>query len=576
MIPAQKTVPLKIRTLIISISTVFCIIITRLIFLQVYHVHFFTKKSHNNFTRYEYLSSLRGSIRDRFGNILVTNTPVHNIYWKGSGNKKLTNPQEQLIQKLCTLFDYEYETLKKKILPIERTSKEGSIIEKLTREQLTLVAELFAENNFLCVKSDNKRFYPYKSLASHLLGYIGAIDDTPIGKMGIERICNKTLTGKAGSLLHVINSQGMQLKNYHTQFIQNGTDITTTLDLSLQKIAERIFPLDQKGALILMDPYDGSIRVALSRPTFDPNLFTQQINHDIWKEVKEKKPFLNRINQAQYPPGSIFKLVTLAAALEQELISPYTVCDCKGYSMLAKRKYRCARRNGHGPITVTESVAYSCNILFYELAKQLDIDTIARYAHIFGLGQQTNSLFFENKGLVPTRAWKQEYKKEQWWLGETLSAAIGQSFLLATPLQIARLIGSLETGYLTEIRFLEDSVPQYHPLAISYQTRSFLRDAMHAVATEGTARMFTKLSNFTVRAKTSTAQTSTLSKRKEGKEFLEHGWFACNFNYKDAAPLTLVVVTENTGNAKLPMLIAREFLKSFEDLMRIRTLKQRS
>lgn len=573
MLPAQKTVPLKIKLFLISITSSFFVICIRLIFLQVHNADFFLQKSNANFTRYEHLASLRGTIRDRFGNILVTNTPVTHLYWQGSGNRTLSQQQESILKQLSDLFMLDYSALKDAIVQAERKSKKVIIIKKITREMLSMLSELFTEESSLIIESSTKRLYPYKSLASHLLGYLGTIDDTTEGKMGIERICNTILTGHAGSLLRIINSQGSHLAHHYTKHAKNGSDITTTLDLSLQKIAERIFPFDYKGALILMDPYDGSIRVALSRPTFDPNVFSEHIDNSTWKELEQQKPFLNRINQAQYPPGSIFKLVTLAAALETQLINPYTMCNCKGFTMLAKRKYRCARKNGHGSMTVIDSLAYSCNILFYELAKQLDINTIAHYAHIFGLGQPTNTLFSENTGLVPTREWKKQNKHEQWWLGETLSAAIGQSFLLATPLQIARLIGSVDTGYLVETRFLETTTPSYQPLTISYETRSFLREAMHAVATQGTARMFKILQNFTIRAKTSTAQTSTLSKRSEGKEFLEHGWFACNFNYKDAAPLTLVVVTEHTGNAKLPMLIAREFLKNFEELMQLREQK---
>ncbi|MFT6765907.1 MAG: penicillin-binding protein 2 [Alteromonas naphthalenivorans] len=575
MIPAQRTFNSKNMFLLKVCTAALCIIAGRLFYLQINQGKRLFEQSQKNFTRTESLLSLRGNILDCHGHILATNKPITAVYWQGTGNKKLSSEQLTILKQLEHLTDKDFSEKEQTLTHTEKHFKKQLLVTNVSFEQLSKIAELLSDEKNITIETKFKRFYPYKSIASHALGYLGHLGPSYEGRMGLEKLFEEQLRGKKGSLMRVINSVGTHLSEYQTEETLSGNDIKTTLDLSLQRIAERIFPKDRTGTLILMDPRDGSLRVILSRPTFDPNVFMNPLNPDQWQELQAQKPFLNRFCNASYPPGSIFKLVTLSAAIETNIIDPYSTWDCKGFVTLANRKYRCARRAGHGELTTKQAVANSCNILFYEIAKKMDIDVLAKYAQIFGFGKPTSHLLSERTGLVPTREWKQETKGERWWLGETLSASIGQSFLLTTPLQIARMIGSIETGYLVSTRLIENSTPNYEPLKIKYETRAFLRQTMHAVVTKGTARMFNKLDDFIIRAKTSTAQTSTLSKRKQGEAFLEHGWFAGNFSFRGSPPLTLVILTENTGNAKLPMLIGREFLKNYQELMELREKKKR-
>ena len=154
-------------------------------------------------------------------------------------------------------------------------------------------------------------------------------------------------------------------------------------------------------------------------------------------QLAEKHPFLNRAFNACYPPGSLFKIVTLSAALENGYITPESYWFCNGLIEFAGREYHCSNKHGHGLLNTEQALAHSCNIMYFELAKRMNIDLLADYAHRYGLGLKTNVMFAEKEGLVPTNAWKRRVKKEKWWPGETLSAAIGQSYLLVTPLQIA-------------------------------------------------------------------------------------------------------------------------------------------
>ena len=199
-----------------------------------------------------------------------------------------------------------------------------------------------------------------------------------------------------------------------------GKDITTTLDIEIQQMVELILPEDVVGTCIIMDPIDGSLLALVSRPHFDPTVFLGSLEQDEWASLQDKKPFLNRAFNACYPPGSIFKLVTISAALEHKLIKSDSHWFCPGYVEFAQRRYWCSNKHGHGDLNTEQALAHSCNIPFFEIGKKISIDTLADYAHRFGLGQKTNIGFTEKEGLIPTSAWKKRVKGERWWPGETL------------------------------------------------------------------------------------------------------------------------------------------------------------
>jgi len=216
--------------------------------------------------------------------------------------------------------------------------------------------------------------------------------------MGLEKMFEDTLKGKTGSMLKIINSFGKQLSETITDHALSGNDIKTNLHIDLQQISEKIFPVDEAGTLIIMNPIDGAILSVVSRPSFDPNIFLNPIMKNDWENLKKNNPFLNRAFNGCYPPGSIFKLVTASAALENDLIDINDTWDCKGYVTFGGRKYLCHKRDGHGLLTVSQSLEQSCNIVFYDIGKEIDIDILADYASRFGLGEKTNIIFPEKKG----------------------------------------------------------------------------------------------------------------------------------------------------------------------------------
>lgn len=559
----------KLRAIPIALCISFLLICTRLIYLQIVYSNLFLHKSTKNFLRIETVHSPRGNILDTTGKLLATNRPIHNVCWRGSGKYRLTHEQKKKIEHLGTIICtslLDDAILLRRIEQAERYYKTTQIAADISFEQLSQIEETFSLGQNIFIDTSFKRFYPRASYASHILGYLGRMELDLTGKMGLERLFEQTLKGKQGAITSTINSFGRKLTETPLEQALAGSDIQTTLDLDLQMIVENIFPKHLTGTCILMDSQNGDIVAVTSRPDFDPTIFLDPILQKDWQQMQHDHPFLNRAFNAHYPPGSIFKLVVTSAALERGIITPDTVWDCKGYITFSGRRYHCHVLEGHGKLTVSQALEQSCNPLFYDIGTKMSIDTFADYAHRFGLGEKTDIIFPEKEGLIPTTEWKKEAKDEQWWPGETLSAAVGQSFLLVTPIQVARMISSIFSGYLVTPRLLTGEPIVKTPLNIKPETLAFLRQSMKKVATQGTGKRISRVKDIEVYAKTSTAQTSALYKRNRGRIYKEHGWFVAHFRYKENRSLTMVVLVEHAGTSRTPTVIAKRFLVRYKQL----------
>lgn len=560
----------RLKYMSMLICLVFASIAIHLFRLQIVMTPHFFSLGTQNFLRIEKIPSARGNITDSQGNLLATNKPVYLLFWHGTGCKQLTPDQEQLINQIGSILGMPHigdtET-RDRLLNTEKLGKRLLLAEDLSFEQLTQLIEKFPNHPNLFLRQQFKRYYPHNSVASHLIGYLGCLDMEPAGRMGIEMLFEDTLRGQPGELVKTINSVGKHLAEQELKKSLSGETIATTLNLELQKIAEELFPFEEAGTCIILDPHTGAIETLLSRPTFDPNIFLTSISPEDWKNLQEKKCFINRALNACYPPASIFKLVTMSAALENKIIDLDTTWYCTGSMTFADRVIQCHKHEGHGAVRAQQALAQSCNIPFYEIGKKIKIDTLAHYAHKFGLGQKTTILFPEKEGLVPTSSWKKKTKKEPWYQGETLSATIGQSYLLVTPMQVACMISSICESYLVRPRILVSEEIVKKPLELAPSTIRFLKQSLKAVIKSGTGQRLNILSGLEIYAKTGTAQTSDLSKRDMGKKFAEHGYFAGYFKYKSHKPLTLVIFLENVGSSRVATDLALKFLKQYCALM---------
>jgi len=549
--------------LIWAIFIYFLIITFRLSYLQIYRTQEFRFLGKKNFLRTQKITPQRGNIIDRHGNLLVTNRPVINISWRGTGNHHLDKKQLDVLKKLEEITHTNlFLNQGSAIQFAEKTRNSIILLKDVPFEQFSKLIELFPGHQNISIETHFQRFYPHKNLACHILGYLGMNID---GKMGLEKIFNHDLKGKEGIIIKTINSLGNQLSMKTIANASVGTDIQTTLDLSMQTMAEKKFPQGYKGTVIILNPQTGDILSIVSRPGFDSNIFLKPVSQHRWKKIIANQPFINRAYNACYPPASLFKLISLSAALEENIITPEQTWHCKGYITFGKRRFYCNNRHGHGTLTTQEAIAQSCNKPFFELGKLISIDILARYAKKFGLGKKTDILFSEQTGLVPTTEWKYFEKGERWWPGETISAVIGQSYLLTSPMQIARMIGGIKVGYLVKPRILTTERIQITPLYIQLETRAFLKEAMRSVVTQGTGHMLDNIKDIIIDAKTGTAQTAAFSKRFLGTSYRAHAWLGANFIYKDEDPLTLVILLENAGTAKPALQFAKQLLTAYSE-----------
>ncbi len=555
----------KLKILFTSFLVCMVLIIARLFYLQVYEQDRLRELGELNFLRFETLYSPRGNLLDVNGDLLATNRPVFDLYWMGSGNKMFSEEQHTVFTSICRFLSLQdKEDLLKKIKRAERYGVRLLINADISFDILCRISEHCIQVGNLVVVQRFRRVYPHQHLASHVLGFLGNYGPEQfVGLSGLEKIFQDELEGEPGYVVHVTNARGKELRQKEYKEARGGRDLSLTLDLEMQRIAEKLFKEGQSGAFIIMDPEDGAVKCLVSYPNFDPNLFLSPISHQDWQaQLTHKSPFLNRVINALYPPASIFKLVTFTAGLEERVISPTSKFSCSGYIEYGGRKYYCQRRSGHGTLSGQQAIARSCNIHCYEIGKRINIDQLAHYAYAYGLGISTHFILPESKGLVPTTGWKAAVKGESWWQGETLSSCIGQSYLLVTPLQIARMIGSLCTGYLVTPRLVVGNSVDKTRLGIRDTTRYFLRHAMVEAVQSGTARKLRGLKPFTIGAKTGTAQTTSRESGK-GKESLEHGWFASFFHYKDEKPLVMVALVEEAGTARPALAMAEQFLISY-------------
>lgn len=552
----------RLRVIKIFLFTACCIIAITLLRFQLFEGELFVRHSKRNCLRHEKVTSLRGAILDRHGALLATNRPVTELAWHGSGNNKLSQAQLHLIDFIKQTTHEELPSLET-ISHCERLGIDCIFINDLPFEQLCPILERAELSQNIIIKIKSARFYPQASSACHIVGYFRPSSIQKTGTFGLERLFEEQLRGIPGEREMIVNSVGRNLLTREIRRAEDGEPLRTTLDLSLQKMGESLFTQGQAGALIVMDPFTGDLLSVVSKPSFDPNMFTGLISAELWKTCIEQKPFINRAFSSCYPPASVFKIITAAAGLEKGIIQPNFSCFCSGEITFGGRPFRCSsyKTGGHGMITsIEEAIAKSCNIPFFEIGKHISIDTLAEFAAKFGLGKPTGIIFPERAGLIPTSAWKKKVYKENWHQGETLMAAIGQTYCLATPLQMVRVIGAICTGFLVRPRILLSESIDRNILDISTKTRLLLKQAIRKTIKTGTAISLSKLANMEIYGKTGTAQTSHRSKLELGKQYLPHGWFVCYAQYKNTQPILIAIFLENAGSSSVAIQYAKQFL----------------
>nr|WP_320010147.1 penicillin-binding protein 2 [uncultured Desulfobulbus sp.] len=587
----------------------FSVIITRLWFLQIQQGEAFSTLADNNRVRSIEIAAPRGNIYDREGRELVTNRPSFNVVWMREDNKI----NDEWLKNLTQILDEDPSVLLEKIRKMANTP--GHLPVRLAEDiDWETVARI--ENNRMHLPEIKievvpLRIYHYGNLASHLIGYMGQINQAEIdkaendpqsqghykggdliGKMGLERLREIDLRGEKGHQNLEVNALGFEQENLKGDEPLPGNDIKLTLDVELQKIAEEEMALNHyAGAVVAMEANTGRILVAVSAPELNLEEFVGGISHKAWNAMlnNPQHPLVNKLVQGQYPPGSTYKPITAFAGLAEGVITPETSIYCPGFYRFGNRIYRCWRHVGHGDVTLKRALAESCDVYFYQTGQRLGVDRLARYAKMFGLGSRTGiEMEHEKAGIVPSTQWKKKRYGTKWHEGETLSVAIGQGYDLTTPLQIAQMTtviangGTLYKPTLVEEIIDPDGkvVSEFTPEITSRitgqgQNLKLIREGMvEAVnAKRGTgseARI--DVPGLLVAGKTGTAQVVRLAQYRHLREedipyeYRDHAWFTC-FAPAINPEIVVTVLVEHGlhgGSASAP--IAAKILKKyFED-----------
>lgn len=576
----------RLKAISISMIMVIFILIARLGFLQVYEGEYYAGLADGNRIRLIPSMAPRGTFYDRNGNLLVTNRPGFTV-----SLLPLTAPiSDDVVTRLASLLSVDKESIETKIAqhsgfdPIRIKNDVGP-------EILTIIEEQKDAYPGVVIEVQPIRNYINKEMAAHVFGYVSEISDDElekrkdegyksgdiIGKFGLEKVYDAQLRGVNGGEQVEVDAAGKPVQILGKKEPIPGNNLVLTIDEKIQKAAERaideqLAKINAKAAAaVVMNPKTGAVLAMVSRPAFDPNLFAHGISTKDWKAINDNPnfPMDNKAITGEYPPGSTFKIVTGSAALQEGKVTPEEkILDTGRHWLIPKVN---ADGEALGWINFRQALAHSDNVYFYEMGNRVGIDKLESYARMFGLGAKTGiNLPYEAEGLVANRAYKRKVYNDDWYLSETFDAAIGQGFNLATPLQMAAVMGEIASGgiryrpYLVQKivapdgKLIEDFQPEVvKKLDISPQFITLIQDGLHDVTTFGTAASMFKDFPVDLAGKTGTAENP------HGKD---HGWFVAYGPFSDPNIVVAVLVENGGYGAQSAVPIGKKILEAAFDI----------
>jgi len=421
--------------------------------------------------------------------------------------------------------------------------------------------ELSMDHPGLLLEVSAKRKYVHGNIAAGVLGYLGLINRSEferlkpygyqindlMGRSGVEKEYDEYLRGKHGGKQVEVDHRGREVMTLGLKEPVQGKPIELTVDLRLQEYCDKLLE-GKRGAIVVMDPETGAILAMATAPTYDPNVFIDRKERSkILGLLNDPKyPLMNRVITGAYPPGSVFKVIIALASIETGVATVNTTFNCVGSFILGRRAFHCWKESGHGQQGMKEAIKNSCNVYFWRIGLLLGVDLIAEYAEKFGIGSFTGiDLPGEVSGILPSRVWKKKQIKEQWYKGETLNYAVGQGYLLCTPLQIAKVVSVFANKGFQVKPYVVQKIGGVQLETLDREDMGFSSDALESVR-EGMKKVVNdrrgtglkaRQNDVIVSGKTGTAQTS------RGKS---HGWFG-GFAPYDHAKLVVVVFDEYGG-----------------------------
>ncbi|MGL9720226.1 peptidoglycan DD-transpeptidase MrdA [Symbiopectobacterium sp.] len=575
------------------------VLVTNLYHLQVVRVDDYRTLSNANRIKLVPIVPSRGIIYDRNGIPLALNRTIYQLELVPD---KVDNLQDTLaaLKPIVNLTDDDLENFEKER---KRSRRFTSIPVKTALSDVDVAR--FAVNQYrfpgVEVKGYQRRYYPYGSALTHVLGYVSKINDKDverlskekkiadyaatrdIGKLGIERYYEDILHGKPGYEEVEVNNRGRVIRQLHEQPPQAGQDIYLTIDLNLQIYVEKLLE-GSRAAVVIIDPRDGGLRALVSTPSYDPNLFVDGISSKDYRALLNdpNKPLINRATQGLYPPASTVKPYIAASALSANVIIPTTSLFDPGWWQLpgSEKRFRDWKKWGHGRLNVTKSLEESADTFFYQVAYDMGIDRLAEWMNKFGYGEYTGiDLAEERSGNMPTREWKQKRFKRPWYQGDTIPVGIGQGYWIATPIQMAKALttlindGNVKTPHLLYsarnsgviVPYRQQEVSRLSDVRASYW--EIAKDGMYGVANRqnGTAHKFFADAPYKIAAKTGTAQVfglkenETYNAHKIAEHLRDHKLLTAFAPYNNPK-IAISIVLENGGAGPAISALVRQML----------------
>ncbi|WP_440863516.1 peptidoglycan DD-transpeptidase MrdA [Symbiopectobacterium purcellii] len=575
------------------------VLVTNLYHLQVVRVDDYRTRSNANRIKLVPIAPSRGIIYDRNGIPLALNRIIYQLELVPD---KVDNLQDTLaaLKPIVNLTDDDLENFEKER---KRSRRFTSIPVKTALSDVDVAR--FAVNQYrfpgVEVKGYQRRYYPYGSALTHVLGYVSKINDKyverlskeekiadyaatrDIGKLGIELYYEDILHGKPGYEEVEVNNRGRVIRQLHEQPPQAGQDIYLTIDLNLQIYVEKLLE-GSRAAVVIIDPRDGGLRALVSTPSYDPNLFVDGISTKDYRALLNdpNKPLINRATQGLYPPASTVKPYIAASALSANVITPTTSLFDPGWWQLpgSEKRFRDWKKWGHGRLNVTKSLEESADTFFYQVAYDMGIDRLAEWMNKFGYGEYTGiDLAEERSGNMPTREWKQKRFKRPWYQGDTIPVGIGQGYWIATPIQMAKALttlindGNVKTPHLLYIArnsgvivpYRQQEASRLSDVRASYW--EIAKDGMYGVANRqnGTAHKFFADAPYKIAAKTGTAQVfglkenETYNAHKIAEHLRDHKLLTAFAPYNNPK-IAISIVLENGGAGPAISALVRQML----------------
>ena len=530
----------------------------------------------------------RGRMLDRDGRVLVDNRPSFSVLLLRDDPKLV----EQYLPVISDGLGISMEDLHDQLQNTRNLPKFQPIVIKpeASSADLDFIESHRSDIPVLEMLSVSRRRYLPGGFLGHATGYVGEASEQQIegsngklrpgdvvGKSGLERQYNDILMGTDGMRRVVVNSVGKEMKDMRLteQEAIPGKQIQLTIDYDLQQVAEQSLGV-RPGAVVALDPRTGEVLAMVSRPTPDPNDFAVRIPKEEWRQLNEDplRPLLNRAIQAQLAPGSVFKIVTATAMLEDHNPPENFTSFCPGYGTFYGRQFKCwvFGKSSHGTVDVRKAIMESCDVFFYNVGMRLGIDRLSFYGSKLGIGHKTGiDLPSEETGLMPSEEWVERVFHRKWYAGETISVSTGQGAVTTTPLQLARMIGGIASGGVFKQPHMIKNAQNVgeEKFAISEHTVEKVTDAMYAVVNEGGTGASLKLAGIELSGKSGTAQVigyATRERMGKQKKFEDNAWFVGYAPRRNPEIVVAVLVQESGqhgGTASGP--VVRDIIKAYYD-----------